>query len=144
MDHLAIDLSRRGRTEARGEGEGTDRDEVLGTRGTVVRREAGAVSVQTARGVITARRAAGCLLDPAPGDAVLVATSSEEAWVVVVLDRDPERSTEIAVEGDLRLRSSRISERKTYAYRMTGIMLASAGIVLAMSATAMWQWSMPA
>lgn len=107
MDHLAIDLSRRGRTEARGEGEGTDRDEVLGTRGTVVRREAGAVSVQTARGVITARRAAGCLLDPAPGDAVLVATSSEEAWVVVVLDRDPERSTEIAVEGDLRLRSSR-------------------------------------
>jgi hypothetical protein len=43
----------------------------------------------------------------------------------------------------LRLRSSRISERKTYAYRMTGIMLASAGIVLAMSATAMWSWSMP-
>ncbi len=44
----------------------------------------------------------------------------------------------------LRLRSATISERKTYAYRMTGIMLASAGIVLAMSATAMWSWSMPA
>ena len=41
----------------------------------------------------------------------------------------------------VRLRSSRISERKTYAYRMVGIMLASGGIVLAMSATAMWSWS---
>ena len=44
----------------------------------------------------------------------------------------------------LRLRSSRITERKTYAYRMVGIMLTSGGIVLAMSATAMWSWSMPA
>ena len=43
----------------------------------------------------------------------------------------------------LRLRSATITERKTYAYRMTGIMLASAGIVLAMSATAMWSWSGP-
>lgn len=44
----------------------------------------------------------------------------------------------------LRLRSSRITERQTYAYRMVGIMLASCAIVLAMSATAMWSWSMPA
>ena len=43
----------------------------------------------------------------------------------------------------LRLRSSRITERQTYAYRMIGIMLASCAIVLAMSATAMWSWSMP-
>jgi hypothetical protein len=41
----------------------------------------------------------------------------------------------------LRLRSSAISERQVYAYRMVGIMAASAGIVLAMSATAMWTWS---
>ena len=41
----------------------------------------------------------------------------------------------------LRLRSSRITERQTYAYRMVGIMLASCAIVLAMSATAMWSWS---
>ena len=43
----------------------------------------------------------------------------------------------------LRLRSPAITERQTYAYRMVGIMLTSAGIVLAMSATAMWSWSMP-
>ncbi|SFP46750.1 hypothetical protein [Sphingomonas rubra] len=41
----------------------------------------------------------------------------------------------------LRLRRPAISERRTYAYRMVGIMLASAGIVLLMSATAMWRWS---
>jgi hypothetical protein len=41
-----------------------------------------------------------------------------------------------------RLRSPSISERRTYAYRMVGIMLTSGGFVLAMSATAMWRWSM--
>ncbi len=30
---------------------------------------------------------------------------------------------------------------KVYVYRMVGIMALSAGIVLAFSATAMWQWS---
>jgi hypothetical protein len=42
-----------------------------------------------------------------------------------------------------RLGSATISERQVYAYRMIGIMAASAGIVLAMSATAMWTWSTP-
>ena len=42
-----------------------------------------------------------------------------------------------------RLGSATISERQVYAYRMIGIMAASAGIVLAMSATAMWTWSAP-
>ena len=30
---------------------------------------------------------------------------------------------------------------KVYVYRMVGIMAVAGGIVLAMSATAMWQWS---
>ena len=33
------------------------------------------------------------------------------------------------------------SEKKVYAYRMVGIMALSLGLVLAMSATAMWRWS---
>ena len=41
----------------------------------------------------------------------------------------------------LRLRSATIGERKTYAYRMVGIMLTSAGVVLAISAAAMRSWS---
>ncbi len=34
-----------------------------------------------------------------------------------------------------------LSAGRVYAYRMIGIMAAAAGIVLAMSATAMWRWS---
>ena len=30
---------------------------------------------------------------------------------------------------------------RVYAYRMTGIMALAGGVVLAMSASAMWQWS---
>ena len=41
----------------------------------------------------------------------------------------------------IRLRSPRITEPQTYAFRMIGIMLTSGAIVLAMSAAAMWQWS---
>ena len=33
------------------------------------------------------------------------------------------------------------SQRQVYAFRMIGIMATSAGIVLAVSATALWQWS---
>ena len=36
------------------------------------------------------------------------------------------------------------SEAKVYAFRMVGIMALSLCIVLAMSATAMWRWSMAA
>lgn len=42
----------------------------------------------------------------------------------------------------LRLRSPVITEPQTYAFRMIGIMLTSGAIVLAMSAAAMWQWSL--
>ena len=41
----------------------------------------------------------------------------------------------------LRLRSPSITEPQTYAFRMIGIMLTSGAIVLAMSAAAMWRWS---
>jgi hypothetical protein len=40
----------------------------------------------------------------------------------------------------LQLRGT-LSEGRVYAYRMVGIMALSGGVVLAMSATAMWQWS---
>lgn len=36
------------------------------------------------------------------------------------------------------------SEAKVYAFRMVGIMALSLGLVLAMSATAMWRWSLAA
>ena len=42
----------------------------------------------------------------------------------------------------LRLRSPRITERQVYAFRMVGIMLVSAAVVLAFSAAATWRWSL--
>ena len=34
-----------------------------------------------------------------------------------------------------------LTPARVYAYRMTGIMALAGGVVLAMSATAIWQWS---
>jgi hypothetical protein len=51
-----------------------------------------------------ARRAASCLLAPEPGDFVLVASVDGRPFVLAVLERQsPDR--ELAVEGDLRIRS---------------------------------------
>jgi uncharacterized membrane protein YdcZ (DUF606 family) len=41
----------------------------------------------------------------------------------------------------LRLRSASTTERQVYAFRMIGIMLVSAAIVLVFSAAATWRWS---
>ncbi|HEU0042985.1 hypothetical protein [Sphingomonas sp.] len=41
----------------------------------------------------------------------------------------------------LRLKSSQTTERQVYAFRMVGIMLVSAAIVLVFSAWATWQWT---
>lgn len=35
-----------------------------------------------------------------------------------------------------------LTQPRIYAYRMTGVMTLSGGVVLAMSAAAMWQWSL--
>ena len=40
----------------------------------------------------------------------------------------------------LRIGAATTTERQVYAFRMVGIMLVSAGVVLAMSAGAMWSW----
>ena len=41
----------------------------------------------------------------------------------------------------VRIGKATTTERQVYAYRMIGIMLVSAGVVLGMSAGAMWSWS---
>ena len=41
----------------------------------------------------------------------------------------------------IRLRAPQITEKQTYAFRLAGIMLLSAGIVLAFSAAALQRWS---
>lgn len=74
--------------------------------GTVVRAERGAFAVRCRGGEIEveARRAASCLLEPEPGDRVLVATPDGEAWVLAVLDRaDPGSVSRVVIAGDLEI-----------------------------------------
>jgi multidrug transporter EmrE-like cation transporter len=46
--------------------------------------------------------------------------------------------------GLLAMLTRRVSEQKVYAFRMIGIMALALGVVLLMSATAMWHWSVAA
>lgn len=71
----------------------------------VVRVSASAIDVETSHGVWSARPAASCLLRPSVGDRVLVARSAEDAWILAILDRDPDQTAEIGTSGDLAIRS---------------------------------------
>jgi len=53
---------------------------------------------------ILARRAAACLLDPEPGDTVLVYSGGREAWVLSVLEKSGEASR-LSFPGDVSLTS---------------------------------------
>jgi len=65
----------------------------------------GRIRLDDAGSVLVARRAAGCLLRPEPGDRVLAVVEGPEAWVLNVLERDPARTGVIDVEGPLALHS---------------------------------------
>jgi hypothetical protein len=76
--------------------------------GEVVAIDAELSTVRTALAEVTARRAASCLLEPAVGDRVLLATEERgDAFILAVLEqRDPENAR-LSVEGNLTLRSLR-------------------------------------
>ena len=76
--------------------------------GEVVAVDADLWTVRTALADVKARRAASCLLEPAVGDRVLLATEDGgDAYVLALLEqRDPGAAT-LSVEGDLTLRSVR-------------------------------------
>ncbi len=93
MDNLALKRAER-------------RAEVLGRQGTVERKDGGELGIVVGGERLLARRAAGCLLDPCVGDTVLLGSSEDAHWVLTVLERDATRSSEITVEGDLRLRAA--------------------------------------
>jgi hypothetical protein len=68
--------------------------------------EQGGFRVRTRAELVRAERAASCLLEPAPGDKVLVALSEDraEAYIVAVLARrDADAKTELKIEGDLKV-----------------------------------------
>jgi hypothetical protein len=80
--------------------------EVSQTLGTVVRAEGGALVVETETREVRAKRAASCLLDPVPGDVVLVAAADHDgpAYVLAVLEREAGTPGDIVADGDLAIR----------------------------------------
>ena len=56
--------------------------------------------------LLTAQRAAGCLLAPAVGDRVLAAADASGTWILCVLERDPSRPALIDAPGDVHIQSN--------------------------------------
>lgn len=63
-------------------------------------------ALETPAGSLRACRAAGCLLDPGPGDVVLFWESAfGTAYILCVLEKAPARESVISIEGDLSVRA---------------------------------------
>lgn len=78
------------------------RREVFQELGAVIRTDGSAFIVETDSGELSAKRAASCLLEPAPGDVVLVAVAgANQAYVLAVLEREEGAPGRIRLEGDL-------------------------------------------
>lgn len=74
---------------------------------TVVRREGATLVVRTFRGTARASRAVSCVVDPEPGDLVLVAAlASGAAYVLAVLEREAGAKVAFVADGDLELRAA--------------------------------------
>lgn len=79
-----------------------ERREVFQEIGAVIRTSGSMFVVETEGGEITAKRAASCLLEPAPGDMVIVAVATaDQAYVLAVLEREEGAPGRISLEGDL-------------------------------------------
>ena len=52
---------------------------------------------------VAARRAAGCVMEPEPGDRVLAAVAEREAFIVEVMERHSDRPARWSADGDLDL-----------------------------------------
>lgn len=81
-------------------------------------------SVATGQGTLTARRAASCLLRPAPGDLVLMSRDSGTAYILAILERNASE-TDLDLPGNVRVNTADGS-----------LTLAAAGPVEIASATA--------
>lgn len=84
------------------------RREIFQEMGAVIRTAGAAFVVETDSGEIEAKRAASCLLEPAPGDMVIVATGGAgQAYVLAVLEREEGAPGRIVLDGNLDLQVRR-------------------------------------
>jgi hypothetical protein len=75
----------------------------LGDIAEVISCEGDHILVQSGARRLPARRAASCLIEPAPGDLVLVGGTVMRCYILAVLEQQAEGTTRIAVPGDLEL-----------------------------------------
>jgi hypothetical protein len=82
--------------------------EVSQTLGTVIGAEGGALVIETETRELRAKRATSCLLEPAPGDVVLVADVGDgrHAYVLAVLEREAGAPGHLVADGDLAIKLS--------------------------------------
>jgi hypothetical protein len=89
-------------------------DQIAQVAATVVRVDGEKIVVRAMGSTVTAVRAKSCLVAPDPGDRVLLATSdSGGAWVLAVLDGDPELGTRLTVETPLSISAPSVRVRAT-------------------------------
>ncbi|AUX46529.1 hypothetical protein SOCE26_080350 [Sorangium cellulosum] len=78
--------------------------EAHGEHGAVLRIDGSAYVVETESGEVRAKRATSCMLEPATGDLVLLATVNGTHYILAVLEREDGAPSHIVSEGDLQIR----------------------------------------
>lgn len=64
------------------------------------------LSVRSGEDLLRARRAASCLLEPMPGDRVLLVTDADDAYVLAVLERAQGNQATLDLPGDTEIRTA--------------------------------------
>lgn len=77
------------------------------TTGSVVAAGAAGVVVATPEGRVEARRARSCLVEPRVGDEALVCRVGGAAYVLAILEGEPDAPTTLSVDGDLAIKVAR-------------------------------------
>jgi len=77
-----------------------DKEEAFLEYGTVKLAEGGAFTVAAESGVVAAKRSFSCLVEPVPGDMVLVSRSSSGCYILAILERHGDQHASLAFEGD--------------------------------------------
>jgi len=87
-----------------------DKDENFLEYGTVKLAEGGAFTVAAESGVVTAKRSFSCLVEPLPGDMVLVSRAASGCYILAILERYGDQHACLAFNGDadLRLKQGRL------------------------------------
>ena len=78
--------------------------------GTVKLTQGGTFTVAVESGVVTTKRSFSCLVEPLPGDTVLVSRAASDCYILAILERHGDQHACLAFEGDadLRLRQGRL------------------------------------